>query len=242
MAMIVDVYTPTGVITRNSRELALSFDIINRLLEPDDRFCMLHFMRNDIRYKPPKALCVYMSINGNILNVSMGTPAGVDNINDYDDESIVDLNGSSWSGEIDLKEPWGSVIKVLDSFEKVLKIEKNITSLKDANIDDLVKLYNEVSRVFMTLIGCSAFQMLKYVEDNDLVDKITSNNYYLMCRIKINYLNNDMRSITTKLSEVDKGASIEIIYNRIYHDSIIRLFWRLMSCIANRPIYPGEEK
>nr|DAE82440.1 MAG TPA: hypothetical protein [Caudoviricetes sp.] len=63
MDMIVDVFTPTGVITRDSKELALSFNIIDRLLEPEDRFCMLHIKNDESDSKGiPKALCIYIYI------------------------------------------------------------------------------------------------------------------------------------------------------------------------------------
>ena len=244
MGMVVDVFTPTGVITRDSKELVLSFNIIDRLLEPEDRFCKLYFKNDESNTDGiPKALCVYMSILDKELIIDMGTPVSVNDGDDYDDEPIVSSDGGErWTtGRINLYDPWGSVIEFLNSFEKVLKVEKNIDNLKRVGINDLACLYNEVSRVFMELTGCAAFQMLKYIGDNWITDKITCDRYPTYI-IRMDTLKKNMSNIIVELSPEHNDPFINIIYNKIYHNHIIKLFWKLMYCIANHPVYSGERK
>lgn len=240
MGMVIDLLALTTVITRDSKELALSFDIVDRLLEPKDRFCKLYF-RNDESDTDgiPKALCVYMNIYSKDLIIDMGIPISANGEDDYDDEPIVSSdNGERWTtGRINLCDPWGSVIDFLNSFEKILKIEKNINNLKRVGIDDLTYLYNEVSRVFMQLTGCAAFQMLKYAEDTNIAEELNADQ--VLNAIGVDICEENMREIFVR-SKIGEDY-INIKYHKEYHDYMIKLFWKLMYCITNHPIYPGEK-
>lgn len=240
MGMVIDLFTPTGIITRESKELALSFNIIDRLLEPKDRFCKLHFTNDEsITNSIPKALCVYMNIYSKDLIIDMGIPISINDDEHYDEPIVSSDNGERWTtGRINLCDPWGSVIEFLNSFEKVLKIEKNVNNLKRVGIDDLTCLYNEVSRVFMQLTGCAAFQMLKYAEDVNIAEELNADQ--VLNGIGVSICEENMREIFVR-SETGEDY-INIKYHKEYHNYMIKLFWKLTYCITNHLIYPGERK
>lgn len=240
MSMIVNVVTPTGVITRDSKELIpLSFDIVNRLLEPEDRFCMLQFNKDDSTGGIPKALYVYMNILSDKLIIDMGTPVSVDDSDDYDDEPIVySDNGERWTtGSIDLYDSWGSVVKFLNEFKEILKIRTNVINLKKVGITDLDELYFAVSEVLMYFATSGAFQMLKYAGDVDIVEEFNADQ--MLNGIGISICEDNMREVFVR-SETGEDY-INIRYHENYHDYMIKLFWKLMYCITNHPIYPGEK-
>nr|DAE82442.1 MAG TPA: hypothetical protein [Caudoviricetes sp.] len=181
-----------------------------------------------------------MNILGKELIIGMGIPISINDEDNYDDEPIVSSdNGERWTtGRINLYDPWGSVIKFLNSFEKVLKIEKNINNLKRVGIDDLICLYNEVSRVFMQLTGCTAFQMLKYAGDVDIVEEFNTDQ--VLNAIGVSICEGNMREIFVRSKTGEDYINIK--YHEDYHDYMIKLFWKLMYCITNHPIYPSERR